>query len=147
MSIANNKKAYHDYFILETFEVGIELKGYEVKSIRQGSVSIKESYAHIKNGEVVLINMYVKEYPFATQYKLDDTRTRKLLLHKKEIVKFEHRIKTEGLTLVPLKIYATRGLIKLELGLAKGKKLYDKREDEARKDEKRQIERSVKERY
>jgi len=147
MAIAQNKKAYHDYFILDSFEVGIELKGYEVKSIRQGSVSIKESYAQIKNSEVILINMYVKEYPFATQYLLDETRTRKLLLHKKEIAKLEHRIKTEGLTLVPLKIYTTRGLIKLELGVAKGKQLHDKREVQASKDEKRQIERFVKERY
>lgn len=145
--IAQNKKAYHDYFILDSIEVGLELKGYEVKSIRQGSVSIKESYAHIRAGEVFLINMYVKEYPFTTQFQLDETRTRKLLLHKKEIVKLEHRLKTEGLTLVPLKLYATRGLIKMQLGIAKGKKLHDKREVEAKKDFQRQIERSVKERY
>jgi SsrA-binding protein len=146
MVIAQNKKAYHDYFILETFEAGIALKGYEVKSIRSGHISIKEAHARIKNGRSVeLINMYIKEYQYATQFQLDETRTRQLLMHKKEIVKLDHKIKTERLTLIPLKVYTTRGLVKIQLGLGKGKKNHDKREDLAKKDAKRSMERTLKE--
>ena len=126
--IANNKKARHDYFILEEYEAGIVLKGTEVKSVRQGKVSIKESYCQINNAEVFIFGMHISPYEQGNIYNVDPLRTRKLLLNKREILKLIGKTKEKGLTLVPLKVYLKYGLVKLEIGLAKGKKIYDKRE-------------------
>lgn len=140
MIIAKNKKANFDYFILDKFETGIELKGNEVKSIRQGNVSIKEAYVKIMKGEIFVINMHVKAYSFGNiNYNLDETRTRKLLLHRREINKISIKINEKGLTLVPLTVYTSGRYIKLEIGLAKGKKNYDKRETLKRKDIKKSL--------
>lgn len=144
--IASNKKAYFDYFIEEQYEAGIELKGCEVKSIKQGQVSIKEGYVKIIKGEVVVINMYVKNYEYSKVFIYDERRTRKLLLNKKEIKKLFVKITTDGYTLVPLKVYNKNGLIKVKIGLAKGKKQHDKREVLAKKSANRDIERTLKER-
>ena len=137
--IANNKKARHDYFILEEYEAGIVLKGTEVKSIRQGKVSIKESYCQINNAEVFIFGMHISPYEQGNIYNVDPLRTRKLLLNKREILKLIGKTKEKGLTLVPLKVYLKYGLVKLEIGLAKGKKIYDKRETIAKKDAERRM--------
>lgn len=140
MIIAKNKKANFDYFILDKFETGIELKGNEVKSIRQGNVSIKEAYVKIMKGEIFIINMHIKAYSFGNiNYNLDETRTRKLLLHRREINKISIKINEKGLTLVPLTVYTSGKYIKLEIGVAKGKKNYDKRETLKRKDIKKSL--------
>lgn len=140
MIIAKNKKANFDYFILDKFETGIELKGNEVKSIRQGNVSIKEAYVKIMKGEIFVINMHIKAYSFGNiNYNLDETRTRKLLLHRREINKISIKINEKGLTLVPLTVYTSGKYIKLEIGVAKGKKNYDKRETLKRKDIKKSL--------
>lgn len=144
MILASNKKAYHDYFILEKYEAGIELKGSEVKSLKAGKVSIKESYVKIIHNEVVIINMNVSKYDYTKIFEVDERRTRKLLLHRKEIKKLIGKIMQEGFTLVPLTVYLKNGLVKLEIALAKGKKLYDKREELAKKDQKRDIDRALK---
>lgn len=144
MILASNKKAYHDYFILEKYEAGIELKGSEVKSLKAGKVSIKESYVKIIHNEVVIINMNVSKYDYTKIFEVDERRTRKLLLHRKEIKKLIGKIMQEGFTLVPLTVYLKSGLVKLEIALAKGKKLYDKREELAKKDQKRDIDRALK---
>lgn len=137
--IANNKKARHDYFILEEYEAGIVLKGTEVKSVRQGKVSIKESYCQINNAEVFIFGMHISPYEQGNIYNVDPLRTRKLLLNKREILKLIGKTKEKGLTLVPLKVYLKYGLVKLEIGLAKGKKIYDKRETIAKKDAERRM--------
>ena len=124
----------HDYFILEEYEAGIVLKGTEVKSVRQGKVSIKESYCQINNAEVFIFGMHISPYEQGNIYNVDPLRTRKLLLNKREILKLIGKTKEKGLTLVPLKVYLKYGLVKLEIGLAKGKKIYDKRETIAKKD-------------
>lgn len=144
MAIASNKKAYHDYTILENFEVGIELKGTEVKSIKAGKTSIKESYVKILKGEVYILNMYVGSYEFGNIHNIEDRRTRKLFLHKKEIKKLASKVAQKGLTLVPLKVYQKKRLIKLEIALAQGKKIHDKREVLAKRDQKRDIDRELK---
>lgn len=141
--IANNKKARHDYFIEETTECGLVLAGTEVKSIRQGKVSLKESYADIRNGECFIYQMNISPYEQGNIYNKDPLRPRKLLLHKREIQKLERLKQREGYTLVPLSLYFTKGKVKLELALAKGKKLYDKRHSIAEKDAKRRMERAV----
>lgn len=141
--IANNKKARHDYFILEEYEAGIVLKGTEVKSVRQGKVSIKESYCQINNAEVFIFGMHISPYEQGNIYNVDPLRTRKLLLNKKEILKLIGKTKEKGLTLVPLKVYLKYGLVKLEIGLAKGKKIYDKRETIAKKDAERRMRQAV----
>lgn len=141
--IANNKKARHDYFILEEYEAGIVLKGTEVKSVRQGKVSIKESYCQINNAEIFVFGMHISPYEQGNIYNVDPLRTRKLLLNKKEILKFIGKTKEKGLTLVPLKVYLKYGLVKLEIGLAKGKKIYDKRETIAKKDAERRMRQAV----
>ena len=123
--IANNKKARHDYFILEEYEAEIVLKGTEVKSVRQGKVSIKESYCQINNAEVFIFGMHISPYEQGNIYNVDPLRTRKLLLNKREILKLIGKTKEKGLTLVPLKVYLKYGLVKLEIGLAKDKKIYD----------------------
>ena len=139
--IAQNKKARYEYFIEETYEAGISLKGTEVKSIRQGKVNIKESYAEIKNGEVFINNMHISPYEMGNRYNEDPIRVRKLLLHKREILKLTSYTTQKGFTLVPLKIYINeQGYVKIELAVAKGKKLYDKRQSMAKKDAQRSME-------
>ena len=142
--IANNKKAYHDYFVDETFECGIELAGTEVKSLRLGQCSIKESFCNIKNGEVFIYGMHVNPYEKGNIFNKDPLRIRKLLLHDYEIHKLEAQIKEKGYTLVPLQVYFKGSLVKVEIGLARGKKLYDKRQDIAKKDQRREAERDFK---
>ncbi|MCR5543821.1 MAG: SsrA-binding protein SmpB [Eubacterium sp.] len=142
--IANNKKAFHDYFIEETFEAGISLAGTEVKSLRQGNCSIKESYISVEKGEVYINHMHINPYEKGNIFNKDPLRKRKLLLHKREINKLIGRTKEKGYTIVPLKVYFSGSLVKLEIGLAKGKKLYDKRQDVMKKDQKRDAERDYK---
>ena len=126
--IANNKKAFHDYFVLEKYECGIELFGTEVKSIRAGSCSIKESFCRVDKGEVYVENMHINPYERGNIFNKDPYRTRKLLLHKKEISKLKEELKNQGITLIPLSVYFKGSKVKVEIGLCKGKKLYDKRE-------------------
>lgn len=144
--IAQNKKAYHDYFIEDTYEAGIVLQGTEIKSIRAGRVNLKDAYARVQNGEVFLHNMHISPYDQGNRYNHDPLRTRKLLLHKKEIQKLIGITKEQGYSLVPLKIYLKNGYAKVLIGLAKGKKKYDKREDLKQKEAKRDIERAFRER-
>lgn len=145
--IANNKKAYHDYFIEDKYEAGIELFGTEVKSIRMGKCSIKESFIRIDKGELYLYGMHVNPYEKGNIFNKDPLRTRKLLLHKSEIVKLAAKQAEKGYTLVPLQVYFKGSLVKVEIGLAKGKKLYDKREDIAKKDQRREMEREMKQSF
>ena len=143
--IANNKKARHEYFIEETYEAGIALKGTEVKSIRQGQVSIKEAYAEVKDGEIFITSMHINPYEMGNRNNVDPLRIRKLLLRRKEINKLIGYITQKGYTLVPLQVYITeRGLIKIEIAVAKGKKLFDKRQTMAKKDAQRTIEQAFK---
>ena len=142
--IANNKKAYHDYFILEKYEAGIVLHGTEVKSLRMGQCSIKEAFIRIENGEMFIYGMHVSPYEKGNIFNKDPLRVRKLLLHKSEINKLAGQIKMKGYTLMPLKVYFKGSLVKVEIGLARGKKLYDKRQDIAKKDAKREAERDFK---
>lgn len=142
--VANNKKAYHDYFIDEKLECGIELSGTEVKSIRMGKCSVKEAFVRIEKGEVFVYGMHINPYEKGNLFNKDPLRVRKLLLHKAEIHKLEGKIREKGYTLVPLQVYFKGSLVKLEVGLARGKKLYDKRQDIAKKDQKREIERDYK---
>lgn len=142
--IANNKKAYHDYFIEETYEAGIALHGTEVKSLRMGKCSIKESFVRIENEEVYIYGMHISPYEKGNIFNRDPLRVKKLLLHKSEIRKMKGKIAEKGYTLVPLKVYFNRSLVKVEIGLAKGKKLYDKRQDIAKKDHRREAERDFK---
>ena len=142
--IANNKKAYHDYFILDTYEAGIVLHGTEVKSLRMGKCSIKESFIRIENGEMYLYGMHISPYEKGNIFNKDPLRQRKLLMHRREIDKLLSKIKEKGFTLVPLQVYFKGSLVKVEIGLARGKKLYDKRDDIAKKDAKREMERSFK---
>lgn len=144
--IANNKKAYHDYFIDEKFECGIELFGTEVKSIRSGKCSIKEAFVRIEKGEVYVFGMHVNPYEKGNIFNKDPLRAKKLLMHRSEIHKLEGKIREKGLTLVPLQVYFKGSLVKVEIGLARGKKLYDKRADIAKKDQRREVERDFKER-
>lgn len=145
--VANNKKAYHDYFIDEKFECGIELFGTEVKSIRMGKCSIKEAFVRIERGEVFIFGMHVNPYEKGNIFNKDPLRPKKLLLHRFEIDKLEGKIREKGYTLVPLQVYFKGSLAKLEIGLARGKKLYDKRQDIAKKDQKREVEREYKEKF
>ncbi len=133
-----NRKAHHDYFIKQSIEAGIELKGTEIKSIRKASANINDSYARIKNNEVFLTNMFIAKYEEGNRFNHDERRERKLLLHKKEIIKLSHEINTNRYTLIPLKLYFKKNKVKIELGLCQGKKLYDKRESLKEKDMKRQ---------
>lgn len=142
--IANNKKAYHDYFIEETYEAGIALHGTEVKSLRMGKCSIKESFIRIENEEVYIYGMHISPYEKGNIFNKDPLRVKKLLLHKAEIRKLRAKIAEKGYTLVPLKVYLNNSLVKVEIGLAKGKKLYDKRQDIAKKDQRREAERDFK---
>ena len=142
--IANNKKAFHDYFIEEKYEAGISLAGTEVKSLRQGKCSIKESFVRIEKGEVFIYGMHISPYEKGNIFNKDPLRVKKLLLHKYEINKMAGKIAEKGYTLVPLQVYFRGSLVKVELGLAKGKKLYDKRQDIAKKDQRRESEREFK---
>ena len=146
--VANNKKAYHDYFIEETYEAGIVLTGTEIKSVRQGKVSIKESYAKIENSEMILYGVNISPYEQGNRYNVEPLRPRKLLLHKQEIRKLIGYTTIKGLTLVPLKMYINEeGRAKVEIAVARGKKNYDKRDDIAKRDAKRDMDRKMKERY
>lgn len=142
--IANNKKAYHDFFIEDTFEAGISLHGTEVKSLRMGKCSIKEAFVRIENGEVFVYGMHISPYEKGNIFNKDPLRVKKLLMHRYEINKLMGKIKEKGLTLVPLKVYFKGSLVKVEIGLARGKKLYDKREDIAKKDQRREVEKEFK---
>ena len=142
--IANNKKAFHDYFIEDTFETGISLAGTEVKSLRMDKCSIKEAFVRIEKGEVCIYGMHISPYEKGNIFNKDPLRVRKLLLHRYEINKLEGKLKEKGLTLVPLKVYFKDSLVKVEIGLARGKKLYDKRQDIAKKDQRREAERDFK---
>ena len=142
--IANNKKAFFNYFISDLVEAGIELKGCEVKSIRNGGISLNESYVTVKNGELFLLNTYIKPFEKATAFIPDERRTRKLLLHKAEIEKFERKVKEKGFSIMPTKVYLKNGKVKVEIGLAKGKKLYDKRETMKEKEVKKTLDRYMK---
>ncbi len=142
--IANNKKAYHDFFIEEMYEAGIALFGTEIKSLRQGKCSIKESYVGIENGEAFIYGMHIPPYEKGNIFNKDPMRTRKLLLHKSETRKLLGKLTEKGYTIVPLQVYLKGSLCKVEIGLAKGKKLYDKRESIAARDQKREAERDYK---
>ena len=142
--IANNKKAYHDYFIEEKYEAGLELHGTEVKSLRMGKCSVKEAFVRIEQGEVFVYGMHISPYEKGNIFNKDPLRVRKLLLHRQEIRRLEGRIAEKGYTLVPLQVYFRDGLAKIEIGLAKGKKLYDKRQDIAKKDQRREAEKEFK---
>ena len=142
--IANNKKAYHDFFIDEKYEAGIALHGTEVKSLRQGKCSVKEAFVRIENGEAWIYGMNISPYEKGNIFNKDPLRVRKLLLHSYEINKLYGKIQQKGFTLVPLKVYFKGSLVKVEIGLARGKKLYDKREDIAKKDQKREAEKEFK---
>ncbi len=144
--IAKNSKAYHDYFIEEKYEAGIALAGTEVKSIRMGNVNLKDSYCIIKDGQMTVHGMHISPYEKGNIFNKDPRRPRQLLMHKREILKLFGTIKQDGYALVPLSIYLSRARVKLEIGLAKGKKLYDKRESAAKRDAKREIDRTMKSR-
>ncbi|MDY6863802.1 MAG: SsrA-binding protein SmpB [Thermodesulfobacteriota bacterium] len=145
--ICKNKKAFYDYEILDTYEAGISLIGSEVKSCRAGRASLVDGYARIRNGEAFLCNVHISKYIFSNQEKQDPLRVRKLLLHKKELKKLTGKVKEKGLTLVPLKMYIKENRIKVELGLVKGKRLYDKREAIKARDERRLLSRALKEKH
>lgn len=142
--IATNKKAYHDYFIEDTYEAGIVLVGSEVKSVRLGQVNLKDSYCIVKNGNLELVNAHISPYEKGSFFNVDARRTRKLLMHKVEIDKLRGKVEIKGFTLVPTKMYFKQGLVKVEVGLAKGKELHDKRKTLADKDMKRSLERQLK---
>ena len=142
--IANNKKAYHDYFILEKYEAGIVLHGTEVKSLRMGKCSIKEAFIRVENGEMFIYGMHISPYEKGNIFNKDPLRVKKLLLHRKEIDKIFGKMKEQGSTVVPRQVYFSGSLVKGEIGLAKGKKLYDKRADIAKKDQKREAQRDFK---
>ncbi len=142
--IANNKKAYHDYFIEEKFEAGISLVGTEVKSLRMGKGSLKESYIRIENGEMLIYGFHISPYEKGNIFNRDPLRVRKLLVHRYEINKINGKVREKGYTIVPLQVYFKGSLVKVEFGLARGKKLYDKRDDIAKKDQRRESERDFK---
>ena len=144
--IAENRKAFHDYFVEQRYEAGIILTGTEIKSIRAGRVNLKDSYAEISGGEVWLNQMHISPYEQGNRFNHDPLRKRKLLLNRSEIAKITGKVQQQGMTLIPLKIYLKQGLAKIELGLCRGKKTYDKREDLAKRDAKRQMERDLRER-
>ena len=141
--VAQNKKAYHDYFVLEKLEAGLELFGTEVKSIRQGKINLKDSWCFVKDGEMFVNGMHISPYEHGNIFNRDPLRTKRLLLHKREIRRFYAQVKQEGLAIVPLSVYFKKGRAKVEIGLCKGKKLYDKREVAAKKDAQRSIDRAM----
>ena len=145
-TIVQNRKARHDYAILDSFEAGIELRGTEVKSLREGRANLKDSHARVENNEAFLVNLHISEYEQGNKYNHDPTRRRKLLLHKHEINRLRSRVEERGLTLVPLKLYFKRGKVKVELAVAKGKREHDRRHDIAKRDAQREMQRALKER-
>lgn len=145
--LANNKKAHHDYFLEEIYEAGIVLTGTEVKSVKQGKVSVKEAYCRIKDGEAFVYNMHIAPYKEGNIFNVDEKRTRKLLLHKREIRKLIGKTVEKGYTLVPIAVKLSNGLVKVDIALATGKKKYDKRDDLIKKDQERQISRALKTRW
>ena len=145
-TVAQNKKAYHDYFVLEEYEAGIELFGTEIKSIRQGKINLKDAWCNIVDGEIFVNGMHISPYDHGNIFNRDPRRERKLLLHKREILRLFGKVQQEGLTLIPMSLYFKGSRVKLALGLCKGKKLYDKRDDMAKKAAQRDIERAMKER-
>ena len=145
-TVARNKKAYHDYFVLESFEAGIELFGTEVKSVRQGKVNLKDAWCSIEKGEIYVNGMHISHYEFGNIFNRDPMRKRRLLMHKREINRLYGQLKQQGLTLIPLSAYFNRGRLKIQVGLCKGKKNYDKRESIARKDAEREAARELRSR-
>ena len=146
IQIANNKKAYHDYFVIEKYEAGLELFGTEIKSIRAGRVNLKDSFCSVDDGEMYAIGMHISPYEMGNRFNRDPMRKKKLLLHKREIMKLFGESQQQGLSIIPLSLYIKNGRAKLEIGLCKGKKLYDKRDVAAKKEANRNIEREMKER-
>jgi SsrA-binding protein len=144
--ISQNKKARHDYFIEETYEAGIKLMGSEIKSIRQGKVNLSDSYVTFKDGEAFILNMHISKYDYSNRYNHDETRTRKILLHKNEILKLFGKTREQGYAVIPLKVYLKDGLAKVEIGLAKGKKDYDKRQTLKEKDAQKRMDKILKHR-
>ncbi|MDD3598517.1 MAG: SsrA-binding protein SmpB [Bacillota bacterium] len=145
--VATNRRARHEYSIEETYEAGIVLTGTEIQSVRQGRVSLADAYAEVRNGEVFMVNAHIAEYDFGNRFNHDPRRPRKLLLNKKEIRRLDSRVREQGYTIVPLRMYIVRGYAKVEIGLAKGKKLWDKRRDIAERQARREMERAAKGRY
>ncbi|KFZ26712.1 MAG: SsrA-binding protein [Candidatus Izimaplasma bacterium HR2] len=145
--ISKNKKAAHDYYLTDKYECGIVLKGTEIKSVRAGKVSIKDSYARIKGTEIFIVNMHISKYNHGNRFNHEETRSRKLLLHKKEIIKISNKVNQDSLTLVPTLVYLDHGLCKVEIALGKGKKNYDKRHVLKEKDANRRMEKALKENY
>ena len=145
-TMASNRKAFHDYFILERFEAGISLSGTEVKSIRQGTLNLRDSFCNVKDGEIFVVGMHISHYEKGNIFNRDPDRDRRLLMHKREILRLYGKVKQEGLTIVPLSVYFKGPRVKLEIGLARGKKLYDKREAQAKRDAAREIDRTMKSR-
>jgi SsrA-binding protein len=144
--ISSNRAAYHNYFILDTYEAGIVLKGTEVKSAREGSVNLKEGYISVRDGEVWLLNVHINQYSHGNRENHEPTRERRLLMHKREIIRLQSKIQEKGLTVVPTKFYFKNGFIKCEIGVARGKKLHDKRETETKKDQEREARSALKQR-
>lgn len=142
--LASNRKAYHDYTIDETYEAGVALTGTEIKSVRAGSLNLRDSYAQVRNGELWLMNVHVAPYEPASRQNVDPYRDRKLLMHRKEILRLNSRVQEKGLTLIPLRVYLKKNRAKVELGLGRGKKQYDKRDAIAKRDSAREMQRSVK---
>ena len=145
--LAQNRQAYHEYFVEEEMEAGIELKGTEVKSIRQGTLNLKDAWCGIKDGELLVNQLHISPYDHGNRFNPDPRRVRRLLMHRREIMRLLGKVKQDGYSLIPLSVYLKGSLVKVKIGLCKGKKLYDKRQTEANKDAKRQIERAMKERY
>ncbi|MBP3869696.1 MAG: SsrA-binding protein SmpB [Faecalicoccus sp.] len=146
-TVAENRQARHEYELFDRFEAGIELKGTEIKSIRKGKVQLKDSYISIVNGEAYIKGMHISPYEFGNRFNHEETRDRRLLLHKKEILKLDQSSRLKGYTVVPLRIYLSKGLAKMEIALARGKNLHDKRESQKIKDAKREIEKALKKSY
>ena len=146
-TVTENRKARHEYHIIETYEAGLALTGTEVKSLRAGRANLRDSYARVENGELLLYNMHISPYEQGNRFNHEPKRTRRLLMHKYEIMRLLGKTREKGLALVPLKVYFKNGLAKVELALARGKKIHDRREDIAMRDARREIERAVKERY
>ena len=145
--MATNREARHEYFVEEEFEAGIELSGTEVKSIRQGTLNLKDAWCGIKDGQLLLNQMHISPYDHGNRFNPDPRRVRRLLMHKRDIMRLYGKVKQDGYSIIPLSVYLKGSLVKVKIGLCKGKKLYDKRQSAAEKDAKRQIERAMKERY
>ena len=145
--VARNREAYHEYFVEEEMEAGIELKGTEVKSVRAGTLNLKDAWCGIKDGEMILNQMHISPYDHGNRFNPDPRRPRRLLMHRREIMRLFGKVKQDGYSLIPLSVYLKGSRVKIKVGLCKGKKLYDKRQSAAEKDAKRQIERAMKERY